>query len=213
VRGTTLAIATGLAAVATAVAVQLHAHRSGARDAKPVPVVDRGTVPSAGPPATGTTAAHAADRRNVEHVVPAGSRLQLRRLDVDAPIVPVRVADGVMEIPRDPHTVGWRRGGAGPGDTTGSVVVVGHINYAGTTGALAVLPNARPGDTVVLDEPGTDRAYRVDAVRTYPKTSGIPAAAFSTTGAPRLALITCGGPFDAQSGNYEDNIVVYASPA
>ncbi len=148
----------------------------------------------------------------MRHAVPSGSWLRLRRLHVDAPIVAVRAVDGVMQIPRDPRTVGWWRGGAGPGDDTGSVVVVGHINFAGTTGALAMLPDARPGDAVVLDEPDGNRTYRVDGVRTYPKTSGIPAAAFSTAGAPRLVLITCGGPFDGRTGNYADNIVVYASP-
>jgi hypothetical protein len=26
----------------------------------------------------------------------------------------------------------------------------------------------------------------------------------------RLAIVTCGGPFDASTGNYEDNIVAFA---
>jgi hypothetical protein len=50
-------------------------------------------------------------------------------------------------------------------------------------------------------------------VRTYPKETGLPASAFARDGAPRLVLITCGGPFDAATGNYEDNVVVYATPA
>lgn len=31
-------------------------------------------------------------------------------------------------------------------------------------------------------------------------------------GSPRLTLITCGGPFDAEARHYRDNIVVTAVP-
>ena len=211
-KGAALAVVAGLAVIATAVAIHLLDAGSVSGAAVHVPVVDRGTVPSTTLRTTTTGAPGGAIEHRGHHGVPAGSRLHIGRFDVDAPIVSVRVVDGVMQIPRDPGTVGWWRGGAGPGDDTGSVVVVGHVNYAGTTGALAVLPDTRPGDAITLDEPRTHLAYRVDAVRTYPKTSGIPSSVFSTAGPTRLVLITCGGPFDGQSGNYEDNIVVYASP-
>jgi hypothetical protein len=29
---------------------------------------------------------------------------------------------------------------------------------------------------------------------------------------PRLVILTCGGPFDAATGHYLDNIVAYALP-
>ncbi len=38
------------------------------------------------------------------------------------------------------------------------------------------------------------------------------AEAFSAYGAMRLVLITCGGPYDAATGGYRDNIVVVAAP-
>jgi hypothetical protein len=142
-----------------------------------------------------------------------GSRLRLTRLGVDAKIAAVNTVGNVMQIPRNPHTLGWWRGGSAPGGTAGTTVIVGHINYAGVTGALAVLPDARPGDSLVIDEGQHNLRYRVMAIRTYPKTSGIPADVFSSTGRARLVLITCGGPFDSATGNYEDNIVAYAKPA
>lgn len=195
--------------VAIGAAMILSTTRGGThRSAPPItPIVDRGTLPAAFPvpPPAGATTVH--------HAVPPGSRLRYARLGVDAPVVPTTAHHGVMRIPRDPRTVGWWEGGAGAGDASGSTVVVGHVNYAGTAGALGVLPDARPGDRVELDEPGSRVIlYRVLAVRTYPKTSGIPAEAFARTGAPRLVLITCGGPFDPATGNYLDNVVVYAAP-
>jgi sortase (surface protein transpeptidase) len=89
---------------------------------------------------------------------------------------------------------------------------VGHINYAGVTGVLAAVATVHPGDRIVIAEPHRTLRYVIAAVRTYPKTSGIPAEVFSRGGAPRLALITCGGPFDSATGNYVDNLVAYARP-
>ncbi len=170
-----------------------------------VPVVNAGRLPpehSAGAP----------PRRSVRVGLTPGSRLELGRLGVDAEITAVTTVGNVMQIPRDPHLLGWWRDGSAPGDTSGTTVIVGHINYAGVTGALAVLPDARPGDAVAIDEGSHTVRYRVTAIRTYPKSSGIPAAVFSRSGPARLVLITCGGPFDGATGNYEDNIVAYADP-
>ena len=52
--------------------------------------------------------------------------------------------------------------------------------------------------------------FKVAGVRTYRKTTLPFAQIFDQQVAGRLAVITCGGPFDAQTGNYLDNIVVYA---
>jgi len=176
------------------------------------PVADRGSVPRSALATGGRSAAHPPRDRRGPHALPSGSRLRYPRFAVDAPISPVRAVDGVMGVPRNPHRVGWWRDGSAPGSTSGTVVVVGHVNYAGVDGALSVLPKARPGDVVVIGEPHATLRYRVAAVRTYAKDRGIPPDAFASGGRPRLVLITCGGPFDSASGNYEDNVVVYAVP-
>ena len=38
------------------------------------------------------------------------------------------------------------------------------------------------------------------------------AVVFSAAGDRRLVLITCGGPYDASRGGYQDNVVVVARP-
>jgi hypothetical protein len=48
-------------------------------------------------------------------------------------------------------------------------------------------------------------------VRNYPK-SALPTSVYSHAGPARLVLITCGGPVDAVSGHYRENIVVTAEP-
>jgi hypothetical protein len=179
------------------------------------PVVNVGNVPT--DKSVDVPRRHRSRRAPAHRIVAAtfvpGSRLRLARLAVNAKITAVNTVGNVMQIPRNPHTLGWWRGGSAPGGSTGTTVIVGHINYAGVTGALSVLPNARPGDLVVIDEGQHTLRYRMMAVRTYPKTSGIPADVFSRAGRARLVLITCGGPFDSATGNYEDNIVAYAAPA
>jgi hypothetical protein len=176
---------------------------AGADSFRAVPVVDLGPAPASGA---------APETRPSGAGLPTGSTLTLSRLGVHAAITAVAVVQGVMQVPADPRVVGWWSGGGAPTQPRGSVVVVGHVNYAGVPGALGRLPDTRLGDDVSIVGPGLDARYRVTAVRTYPKSSGIPAAAFGPgPGDGRLVLITCGGPFDSATGNYEDNIVAYAA--
>jgi hypothetical protein len=81
-------------------------------------------------------------------------------------------------------------------------------------GAIFNLPRARPGDQVlVITSSRQARSYRVVARRQYSK-SALPAAdIFTQAVTPRLILLTCGGAFDTATGNYLDNVVVYAVPA
>jgi LPXTG-site transpeptidase (sortase) family protein len=142
----------------------------------------------------------------------AGARLSIPRLGVDAQIVGIGVVDRTLDVPLDPKVLGWWTGSAQPGTGTGSVVIDGHVNYDGVAGALSVLPQLHVGDHVTLTR-GTNRlSYRVTALRTYVKADGLPAEMFRQDIAERLVLVTCGGPFDAGTGNYEDNVVAYATP-
>ena len=195
----------GLALIAAAVAVLMT--RDPVARAKAVPIVNVGTVPS-----SSAQVSHAQTHPVGGHAVERGSHLVLTRLHINAPIDDVALDGRVMQVPQDPRRVGWWTGGAKPGSDHGSVVIVGHINYAGTPGALGVLPSARPGDAVSLVEPGHTERYRIVAVHSYAKTSGLPSNAFRTSGSAQLVLITCGGSFDASTGNYRDNIVAYAEP-
>jgi hypothetical protein len=193
-----------------------------------VPTVTFGTVPADATPSTGSAGptppnitSAGATTPNITSGAPPhrsalaapGARLLIDRVHVDAPIVAAAVRNGVLDVPLDPHTLGWWTGGAVPGSGKGSIVIDGHINYAGVTGALAVLPSLKVGDTVELIRPGHTLAYTVQAVRTYDKHAGLPAETFSQSTAERLVLITCGGTFDSGTGNYEDNIVAYATPS
>jgi hypothetical protein len=189
---------------------------SGTSPPATVPLTDVGRVPAGaapGTPGASTPQPHApkaSDRNRGRAALPRDARLRIGA--GTAPIGRVGVVDHEMQIPRDPRRVGWWRASAAPGSASGSVVIVGHVNYAGVTGVLAALPRLRPGDPVTISAAHRRVRYVVTGVRSYPKSTGLPAQVFARGGRPRLVLITCGGQFDSASGNYEDNVIAYAVP-
>ncbi|MCW2495819.1 class F sortase [Jatrophihabitans sp.] len=147
----------------------------------------------------------------------APNRIQIPKIGADAPIVTMgELANRELDIPLNPKIVGWWNGGAHPGAAQGSAVLAGHINYAGITGEMARIGSLDPGDRVYvsgyLKGKVTKLAFKITGVRTYRKTALPYAQIFDQKVAGRLVLVTCGGPFDSQTGNYLDNIVAYAVP-
>jgi Sortase domain len=143
------------------------------------------------------------------------NRIEIPRLRAIAPIVTVQTGPNrELGVPLDPKVVGWWNGGSMPGAKTGTAILDGHINYAGVTGVLANIGTLNPGDTVYvygLHNGTTTRVrFSITGVRTYRKTALPWAEIFDQKSVGRLAIVTCGGPFDASTGNYEDNIVAFA---
>jgi len=95
-------------------------------------------------------------------------------------------------------------------------VLAGHINYAGVEGSLARIGTLDPGDVVYVrglhKGKRTTVRFKITGVRTYQKTALPYRQIFDQSTVGRLAIVTCGGPFDASTGNYLDNIVAYAVP-
>jgi sortase (surface protein transpeptidase) len=151
-------------------------------------------------------------------VVPAGpapTRVRIPSIAVDAPVAPVGVdATGqAMAIPAEVGQVGWFRFGPSPG-ASGSAILVGHVDSrVQGAGVFFRLSSLEPGAVVMVTfGDGSVRRFEVTGRRSYPK-ADLPDEVFARDGAPTLALVTCGGPFDAATGHYRDNVVVYAVPA
>ncbi|WP_448626045.1 class F sortase [Geodermatophilus sp. URMC 64] len=171
----------------------------------PAPVVPDGTVP---PVAVRDAAPAQAD------AVPAPVRLTVPALGIDAPVDPVGVApDGQMEIPADVSRAGWYRFGPPPG-REGNAVLAGHVDDAEQgLGALAALREIAVGTEVLVgDADGATSRWRVVGRESIGKQALPTEALFARSGPPRLVLVTCGGPFLADSGRYRDNVVVVAEP-
>jgi hypothetical protein len=178
---------------------------------------DIGTIPpTAAAPSSpaGPAAAAPAPSHTAAPFTP--TRLRVLPLGVDAPVVPMTVQpDGLLAVPGDVDTIGWWSAGAAAAASSGTLVLVGHVDSAQQgPGALFGLRTLQPGDRVILSR-GDDRtaAYTVAARREYPKSALPSGEVFGQHTTPRLVLVTCGGRFNQETHHYSDNIVVYAVPA
>ncbi len=81
---------------------------------------------------------------------------------------------------------------------------------------MATIGRLRPGDRIFVTGRHHGKllelGFRVTGARTYRKTSLPYKKIFAQHSVGRLAVVTCGGPFDSSTGNYEDNVVVFAVP-
>lgn len=119
-----------------------------------------------------------------------------------------------MRIPRDARRVGWYRFGPRPGGGVGSVVLAAHVDSRTQgLGAFYPLREADRGDRVVMTSTGGRRwTYRVVAREVFRKRALPLEDLFRRDGREVLTLITCGGPYLADAGGYQDNVVVSAVP-
>ncbi|WP_018784233.1 class F sortase [Micromonospora sp. CNB394] len=172
---------------------------------------------SASPPQPGASAAPATERPGTGGpALPRSTpvRVTIPRIGVDAEIVPVATdADGALEVPplERPTVTGWYHPGPTPGQA-GNAVLVGHVDSQHGPAVFFDLGRLRGGDTIrVLRADGRTATFAVDGVGAYPKERFPTARVYGGDAAARLRLITCGGRFDPRTGNYPDNIVVFAT--
>lgn len=144
----------------------------------------------------------------------APTKLTIPAIQLHASIRPVENVHGSLVVPDNPDDVGWWAGGALPGSAAGSVVLDGHVDSTDGPGALFRLTELERGDTIWLTTAAHQAlGYKVTGRRAFAKAGGLPSDLFSTSDAPRLVLITCGGRFNTTTRSYDDNIIVFAMPA
>ncbi|XVV10070.1 class F sortase [Actinoplanes sp. CA-131856] len=143
------------------------------------------------------------------------ARLRIPALDLDATVDAVGIdkATGDFAVPPSVDRVGWYRYGPGFSAKAGSIVIAGHVDSAAEgEGAFFRLGRLDAGDKVTLAGPdGRERTFEVIARERYRKTAVPLEKYFARDGAPRLTLITCGGPFDQKTRHYRDNVVITAA--
>jgi LPXTG-site transpeptidase (sortase) family protein len=178
-------------------------------------------TPSASPSATPTPQESAPSVPTVRATLPAPSptapppsQLEVPSIDVDLPVVPVGVADdGEMELPGTVREVAWYSYGSRPGDAVGATVLAAHVDTkAEGLGPFVRLRELGPGDElVVTDAEGRAHRYQVTTITEVQKADLSLDRVFRRDGSPELVVVTCGGPFDRQTG-YRDNVLVSARP-
>ena len=142
--------------------------------------------------------------RPVRLYIPAiGVRTRLIRLGL--------TASGALQVPGSTAVAGWYTGSPRPGEP-GGAVIAGHIDSISGPGVFYRLRQLHPGERVfVRQASGRLAVFRVSSVRSYLKTRFPTSAVYGPTPNAQLRLITCGGTFDAATGHYLSNTIVYAT--
>ena len=138
-------------------------------------------------------------------VIPAiGVNAPVMRLDLNA--------DGTVQVPPlDNHNlVGWYDRSVMPA-AKGTSVILGHVDDYSGPSVFFNIKNLHKGDTIdVVRADGSTAVFAVDGVQKAAKTNFPTSDVYGNVPYPALRLVTCGGPFDAKTGEYLDSIVVYA---
>jgi sortase (surface protein transpeptidase) len=141
--------------------------------------------------------------------------ISIPALGVSAAILAEGPANGALTIPPDVHNVGWDSQTPTPG-LSGVTLLAGHVNWVGQgEGALGAIGQLVPGDRVNLDWKGKISSWKISTKPALSPNTEVHASLFSNQGPPRLALVTCGGPFKeipGVGGSYADNVIVEAVP-
>lgn len=142
------------------------------------------------------------------------------------------MASGALFVPPDPRELSWSDADAAPGASHGSAIITGHVNYVvggrlvlGALSDLAEYGRRGVGQLLTVDlADGRRLRYRIVGGASYSKeelaarpdlrqTLFDQDNAFGATQpSGRLVLVSCGGPYDNSTGNYRDNIFVFALP-
>lgn len=142
-------------------------------------------------------------------------RIKIPAIKVDAPVITVGLeANGELQVPplNRVDQAGWYDKGPTPGEE-GPAVIVGHVDSKSGPGVFYRLGGIKPGsDVQIVRKDGTAPVFRVRNIQRVPKDKFPTESVYGPAHNPVLRLITCGGKFDAASGHYLDNIIVYASP-
>ncbi len=141
--------------------------------------------------------------------------------------------DGTLFVPSDPTMISWSRDDAKPGSGRGTTILTSHINYVingktvvGALSDLAVYARTSIGKVFTISvADGRVLKYRIEAAQEYTKDQlGADAAlrkrlydqgtVYGPVDRPsgRVLLVSCGGAFDNYTGEYQDNVFLYALP-
>jgi len=167
------------------------------------------------PATVSTKVPFAPNPKSVAAPLPASTPMTLviPAIKVNAPVTHLDLnSNGTVQVPplNDHNLAGWYDRSVMPG-AKGTSVILGHVDdYAGPS-VFYNIKNLRKGEAIdIVRGDGTTAVFSVDGVQKAAKTNFPTSDVYGNVPYPALRLVTCGGPFDAKTGEYLDSIVVYA---
>ena len=91
-------------------------------------------------------------------------------------------------------------------------MILGHVDSYRGPAVFFRLRTLVPGDRIYVTlSDGVEVDFAVTSVLMYDKSRFPTAAVYGAHRSSELQLVTCGGDFDASTGHYLSNVVVYSS--
>jgi len=149
--------------------------------------------------------------RNLATQMPRPVRIAVPAIGVSAPLIPLGLnPDRTMQTPKSYSVAGWFRPGPEPGEV-GAAIVVGHVDSHNGPGVFYRLRALRRGDRIGITlVTGRKLQFIVTSSRDVSKQHFPAALVYRHTRRSTLRLVTCGGRFDASTGHYVNNHIVFA---
>ncbi|MGH7237529.1 MAG: class F sortase, partial [Candidatus Saccharimonadales bacterium] len=141
------------------------------------------------------------------------THIAIPSVNIDADIISVgQNSSGGIQMPPilAAHTAGWYEYSPTPGQI-GPSVIVGHVDNYQTISVFWRLRYVKPGDIITVNRAdGSAVKFKVTALKQFSQANFPTQQVYGNINYPGLRLITCGGIFDHQTGEYDQNTVVYA---
>ena len=119
--------------------------------------------------------------------------------------------NGTVNVPTKFSVPAWYSGARSPGQR-GSAVILGHVDNFHGPAIFYNLDKLQLGNRVdVTLADGRKLVFAVIGERMYKKTNFPDKLVYGARNYPALQLVTCGGIFDAKTGHYLSNIVVFTA--
>ena len=157
------------------------------------------------------------EKEKQEYTVPSSHprRLIIKKLDVNAIVLPMGAAKGAMDAPASAWDVGWYNESGLPGSGSGAMLIDGHVNDAlGSPGVFSDLQSLTDGDELQIERGDKEIfTYAVRKVQAV-KVADVDMNAMLTSidqGKEGLNLITCGGRYDDKKKTFDHRIIVFAA--
>ena len=140
------------------------------------------------------------------------TRVSIPKIGVDTDLETLGLeSDGRIQPPVAWEKAGWYSKGVVPGDV-GPAVIAGHVDSPYGPAVFLDLASLTEGDEIqVTLSDGTVDTYTVDGSLSASKADFPTSEVYKSTPTPQLRVITCGGDYDASTGHYVDNLVVFAT--
>ncbi|WP_019481842.1 class F sortase [Arthrobacter sp. TB 23] len=145
---------------------------------------------------------------------PSPVSLDIAGTDIQVGVIDVGIEeDNEMEIPESFYEAGWYRYGPAPGSAAGNAVLAAHIDIGTEVMPFTQLKNVPVGTLITVGRENAEPVqYEVTGVRHEPKATLNTSEIFQRDGEHQLVIITCGGDWLVDKDDYQDNVVLTASP-